>query len=52
MAYGIALDLGTSGFRSHLVDLDKGDNGQTPASGCEHNGSYALLDDFRKGDHA
>ncbi len=23
MAYGIALDLGTSGFRSHLVDLDK-----------------------------
>lgn len=24
MAYGIALDLGTSGFRSHLVDLDKG----------------------------
>ena len=24
MPYGIALDLGTSGFRSHLVDLDKG----------------------------
>ena len=24
MAYGIALDLGTSGFRSPLVDLDKG----------------------------
>ena len=23
MVYGIALDLGTSGFRSHLVDLDK-----------------------------
>ena len=23
MAYGISLDLGTSGFRSHLVDLDK-----------------------------
>ncbi|MCL2143714.1 MAG: methylamine methyltransferase corrinoid protein reductive activase [Methanomassiliicoccaceae archaeon] len=23
-SYGIALDLGTSGFRSHLVDLDKG----------------------------
>jgi len=23
MAYGIALDLGTSGYRSHLVDLDK-----------------------------
>lgn len=23
MEYGIALDLGTSGFRSHLVDLDK-----------------------------
>lgn len=23
MAYGIALDLGTSGFRSHLVDLDR-----------------------------
>ena len=22
--YGVALDLGTSGFRSHLVDLDKG----------------------------
>ena len=23
-SYGIALDLGTSGFRSHLIDLDKG----------------------------
>jgi len=23
MPYGIALDLGTSGFRSHLVDLDR-----------------------------
>ncbi|MDR2866193.1 MAG: methylamine methyltransferase corrinoid protein reductive activase [Methanomassiliicoccaceae archaeon] len=24
VSYGIALDLGTSGFRSHLVDIDKG----------------------------
>ncbi|MCL2712572.1 MAG: methylamine methyltransferase corrinoid protein reductive activase [Methanomassiliicoccaceae archaeon] len=23
-SYGVALDLGTSGFRSHLIDLDKG----------------------------